>query len=410
MSVNLGVLEGAIPEDGLFRRYIEWAEPVTDAPIEFHVASSLALAGTVAGRKIWLDRGHGRLYPNVWVLILAPSSFYRKSTAISQAEHLLWDYRDGVYLLPNEASPEKFLDNLKSQPTGLFRHKEFAALLAQFDRSYMMGFKELLTELYDCPRRYTRTLRREEVVVENPCLSILAASTFDWLLEKTKAGDIRGGFFSRFLYFAPRLKSKRLAFPLPGDEGLENRIANEICLLDGMEGEVRLADDARDYYERWIFNHEDELDGHEHAGMLSGFYTRYADYALKFAMLYAATADRSLIVSRERVIQAIELVEFLKATIRRLVTEDFTFSWYDKHRKRVLDQIRRSGGRMEYSPLLKNLHLPANQVGQILGTMCDDGTLVRDGKWVMFAGIAPDSQGRRESETHGSKGFERKTH
>ena len=170
MSVDLGPLEECVPEDGFFRRYIEWAEPVTDAPIDFHVAASLALAGTVVGRKIWLERGHGRLYPNVWALILAPSSFFRKSTCISQAEHLLWDYRDGYYLLPNEATPEKFIDNLVEKPTGLLRHKEFAGFLGQLERSYMLGFKEFLTEVFDCPRRYTRTLRgsADPIVIENP--------------------------------------------------------------------------------------------------------------------------------------------------------------------------------------------------------------------------------------------------
>ena len=77
--MKLGVLQDAVPKKGLFRHYVEWAEPVTDAPIDFHVAASLALAGTIAGRKISLDRGHGRLYPNIWALILAPSSFFRKS-------------------------------------------------------------------------------------------------------------------------------------------------------------------------------------------------------------------------------------------------------------------------------------------------------------------------------------------
>ena len=69
----------------------------------------------------------------------------------------------------------------------------------------MLGFKELLTETYDSPRRYTRTLKSaaDPVVIEDPCLSILAASTLDWFLEKTKARDIRSGFFSRFIYFAP---------------------------------------------------------------------------------------------------------------------------------------------------------------------------------------------------------------
>ena len=242
MSTSLGPLEGTIPEEGILQSYFQWAEPTTDAPLQFHIAGGLVLAGTVAGRSIWLDRGHGRLYPNIWALILAPSSFFRKSTAVSQTERILRKYRDGMYLLPNEMTPEKFIDTLANNPQALLRWKEFAGALGQFERNYMFGFKELLTELFDCPPTYERALKSQEepIVIEKPHLNIFAASTIDWLLSKIKEGDIRGGFFSRFIYFAPTAKGKRLAFPPKADQVAENKALTDLALLQEIEGEMSL--------------------------------------------------------------------------------------------------------------------------------------------------------------------------
>ena len=406
MSTDLGPLRGTIPEEGILRSYLEWAEPTTDAPLQFHIAGGLVLASTVAGRSIWLDRGHGRLYPNIWALILAPSSFFRKSTAVSQTERILRRYRKSMYLLPNEMTPEKFIDTLANSPQGLLRWKEFAGALGQFERNYMFGFKELLTELFDCPTRYERALKgqAEPTIIENPHLNIFAASTIDWLLSKIKEGDIRGGFFSRFIYFAPTTKGKRLAFPPKADQVAESKVLNDLALLQEVSGEMTLARDARDYYKHWIYSHEDELVGHEQGSILSSFYTRLADYALKFAMLYSASADESLEISKKRMVQAIELVEFLKTNVRRLVTEELVFTRYEAQRKKVMDLLRKMGGDTDYSALLKRSHMKADELKPILRTLMEDGTLRwQDGR-VWFAEFAADSQPECESKTRVSKG------
>ena len=137
---------------------------------------------------------------------------------------------------------------------------------------------------------------------------------------------------------------------------------------------------------------------------MSSFYTRLADYALKFSMLYSASADESLEISKKRVVQAIELVEFLKTNVRRLVTEELVFTRYEAQRKKVMDLLRKIGGDTDYSNLLKRSHMKADDLKSILRTLMEDGTLHwKDGR-VWFAEFAADSQPECESKAPVSKG------
>ena len=263
----------------------------------------------------------------------------------------------------------------------------------------MHGFKEFLTEAFDCPAVYVRQTRGGgEVTVEEPCISIFSASTLDWLIQQLSAPDVRGGFLSRFVYLAPVSKHKRLPFPEKAGDKAAGKVLRELELLEGFAGEMSLNKYAREHYKAWSLSLEEELDGAEHGELLSSFYTRLADYVLKFAMLYAATADRSHRITKKRLTQAINAAEYFKSTVHRLVTQEFTFSRFELRRKQVVRILERNNGTCPYSMVLKNSHLLAHELRLILKTMEADGTIQWDGgKCVSFAKNRTDSQDDGES-------------
>lgn len=63
--------------------------PTSDAPREYHVAAGLAVIAATVENRVYLPFGGDRIYPNVWALLLGPSSFFRKSTCVGKARKTL---------------------------------------------------------------------------------------------------------------------------------------------------------------------------------------------------------------------------------------------------------------------------------------------------------------------------------
>jgi len=191
--------DAALPAKGLLREYVDFATPLTDAPGGYHLAVGLAVLGALLGSRVSIPFGARPLFPNLYVTLLGRSTFSRKTTSIAIGQKILGHF-EAVSNLPSEFSPEAFLDRLQRSPAGLLVYPELARALTTFRRDYMSGMVERLTELYDCPPVYSREPRGRTFSIEQPVVSILAASTVEWLAKTMGEDDVRGGFFPRFVF------------------------------------------------------------------------------------------------------------------------------------------------------------------------------------------------------------------
>jgi hypothetical protein len=159
------------PPKGLLDDYERlWIE-TSDAPRVYHVAAGLTVIAAAVENRIYLPFGGERNYPNIWALILGPSSFFRKSTCIAKARKTLAKANPDA-LLPDEFSREALLKRLSVRAQGLMTYSEFSGALATFGKDYMSGTKELLTDLYDCPATYSRVVGQTELKATGVCLSL----------------------------------------------------------------------------------------------------------------------------------------------------------------------------------------------------------------------------------------------
>src|SRR5207244_3269760 len=88
--------------------YVAYAARRTDAPATFHEALALVGLSAVVGRRACLRMTVGNVYPILWVLILASSSIYRKSTSMDLLRDLLGEV-DPDLLTPNDFTPQRFI-------------------------------------------------------------------------------------------------------------------------------------------------------------------------------------------------------------------------------------------------------------------------------------------------------------
>ena len=170
--------------------YLAYAADVSErTPRLFHEAIGLWTGSLAIARRLRLRLRHGDVYPNLYVLGVAPTTLYAKSTALEIASRLIHESFPHL-LFANDFTPEAMLADLAGrEPANLNsadlterdrdlwlqgRHfaaqrgliaEEASALLAGLRRDYMTGMAELLLRLYDCPDLYRRNTRGAGFIV-----------------------------------------------------------------------------------------------------------------------------------------------------------------------------------------------------------------------------------------------------
>lgn len=348
-------------------QYTDYAKILTDAPKEFHYFVALGILSAVVGSKVFLPFGAQNIYPNLWIVLLAPSSYYRKSTCLALGSRIIRGLNEEL-ILPDEFSRERLVENLSLNPQGLFVWSEFASVMSNVKRDYMSGTIEMLTNLYDCPPVYKKVLKNEVHEINQPCLAIMAGSTIEWFVSCFKEGEIRGGFLPRFLYVAPSNKNGFMPIPPSYDVSREHFLRGILEEIVSIKGMAKIGKEAQTKYTDWIRKHEAEITMTEDENLLSGFWTRLETYVLKMAILYSLSANRSLEIDIKSLEKAIKTVEAAKGWITKLIREDFSFNQETANRKKVLSIIKREPG-IRYAKLLQKSHLGAKQVKAILETL-----------------------------------------
>ena len=362
-------LPGATYPAGCFIQFaIDYGTPLTEADPSYHLGSALVTLSTVIGKKVYIQWGDRRLYPNIYLCLIGKSSLSRKTTSASIQKRILGEY-DKNLVLPDQYTGEKLITYLQDHPTAVFYISEFGGFLrACTEKSYMAGVIELLTELFDCPTHFKRHLQSREYEVENPCLSILATSTVEWIVKNIKEHDIRGGFIPRILFFIADQIGNPIPIPPPPDWELRSMMLEELQKLGEIEGQASLSPQAKARYEAWYIQNFHALQQED--SLLTGAYTRLSDYCVKVAMLYELSASCSLVVSEDAMKRAIKLIEYLKCSLKRLVQEEMTFSVEMARQKKVSDIIRMNPG-ISKSDLLKKSRLSSKELGHTLETLIE---------------------------------------
>lgn len=198
------------------------------APDIFHEAMALWLLATISTRRMMFSIGGEDIYPNLYVLIVAKTSLYRKSTAMKEAKKVLRRANMEPLLLPVDATPEALFDELAGvKPANFdslpdddkrawrlgrsvaaqraFFKDECSSIFANLKKEYMGGLAELLLQGYDGDAgRITKLLKsRGQVSVKDMCLSFLGATTPVMYHKHIGTEETENGFIARFAVITP---------------------------------------------------------------------------------------------------------------------------------------------------------------------------------------------------------------
>jgi hypothetical protein len=205
--------------------FMDWATQRASmtSPIFLQSGGLWALGLTIA-RRISLRLDFADIYPNLYVLWVAPTTYFKKSTGLRAVEQLARTVAPHL-LLAAQVTPEMILsqmsgrmvsnyDDLSPYQKGIEeRGMQFAAqrgivvdeastLFSQKD--YMKGFAEVVMNFYDNPEMYERAVMgMGKLVVQQAYLSILGATTPARLARLIDGSEWEDGLFARFALCTP---------------------------------------------------------------------------------------------------------------------------------------------------------------------------------------------------------------
>ncbi len=195
------VTQGASPTAWI-DAYVTWASkrsPLT--PPHFHAGIAYSLAACAIAGRVCAQTPQGRIYPNLYTLLLGKTSVYAKSVAMDLSDEVARLAMIDNRIINSVFTPESIVGELAGdKPSNLasltaeaqdrwkqshswgaqrmFRLDEAGIFFNGLKRDYNAGFADLWMQFYDCPSTVERTTYKHGLhVIPRPVLSCLFATT-----------------------------------------------------------------------------------------------------------------------------------------------------------------------------------------------------------------------------------------
>jgi hypothetical protein len=306
--------------------YVQYAG-FSEAPRRMHYWCGVSAIAGALRRRVWVDMGYFRWFPNFYIILVAPPGVVSKSTTASIAMNLLRKVA-GVNFGPEtvtwqalvasfEAVTETYQvgDDHYTQSAITIESSELGNLVDPQNREQI----DMLVNLWDCKVGTFKKVTKGSGVnsVENPFINIVACTTPAWIAGNFPEYVIGGGFTSRCLFVYADEKEKYVAYParhMPKEMyEVQTALVQDLEQISSqLLGPYILTEDAIKWGEEWYLSHwknkPDELDDDR----FSGYLARKQTAVHKTAMCIAASARNEMVISLEDLQDAVKAVSGLE--------------------------------------------------------------------------------------------------
>jgi hypothetical protein len=380
-----------LPSDNFVSRMMGYGIAISDAYAVYWFMAAMYALAVAADKKIFFSLSMDKIYTNLYIYILGDSTLARKTTAVKK----LWELLVAVFgerienaRVPNEFSPEAFVEHMDEFNHAPWIRDEAAGVLSMMKKEYMRTFKDTLMQLYDCTKitRMLRTSQRKadktRFNVSDPYLNAFFASTGAALGANTDIIDTMSGFMARFNFAYPQ-GEKETYMPLRKGTAVHSEL-EEICIkqlkgiaaqMDKVVGceDMSMCPEGADYFERWCETREKEMAALKD-GYSSQIMGRLLPTALKYAMLFELGQpgfDPKRPIRAEFVYEACRLMDsyFLQTTrtVYDIVGTNADKAVID----RVVEFLKLHDGRATKNQIMKTLKIKSKELNEYISTMLE---------------------------------------
>jgi uncharacterized protein DUF3987 len=347
-----------------------------ESPEVFHFWTAMTIMAGAIRRNVYLDRGFYKLFPNLYVIFVAESGKLRKSTAQEFGVDQILRKVPGVKLFTERMTMEGILqqmDSVQALP-GLVMQKdgcvfifapELVMLLPGDEISRkVMGF---MTSVYMGKDKYgVLTKGGGDVQLENVLINFLGATAPDWL-ESLSEDVAKGGFLARIVFVTADKRKRNIAWPEPTKKGITlDDLVHDLAHISVLRGEMQKTTALKEAFEEW---YNEEKPSHDDP-RVQGFREREHDLALRIAMLLSIANSDSLIIDKPHLIIAKNILKDVESFVPRALTHIAT-SPHSRDAERILNQIKRRGGKMTYTEILQanSWKMSATEVQEVIKSL-----------------------------------------
>jgi len=304
--------------------YLEYTEGMEAAKSFQRWVGMSVIAGALR-KKVHLSLGRIRVYPNLYVVLVAEPGIARKSQAINTGQELLLATPD-IAVSADAITKEALLESMaESMQKEIYENgeelnhcslsiisREFETFLGQKKENTKMLV--LLTDLFDgqeLPWTY-KTKNSGNAIIMSPYLNLLAATTPESLASCLPSSAIGGGLTSRIIFVWAGRRHRKVAIPVLSDRVVElnDLLKKDLYFISRIAGIYEFSPEARANWIDW-YNAYEELDVDRICTdpSFNGWYSRKPTYILKIAIIIAAAESDKLTMEWRHVDKAIKLIE-----------------------------------------------------------------------------------------------------
>lgn len=307
-------------------KYGEYTQD-TEPPVHYHVWTGIYVISSALQRKVWLQFGRRRLFPNLYIILVSPPGRCRKGASISLGVDLLKKV-PGVTVTSDSTTREQLIRAMANARNDLSYEDDEGGLQMEQHCSVSVVSKELgsflgvknshlitfLTDIYDCDEEWEYSTKHHGTdKIQGACLNFIGAITPDWLARNLPMDAIGGGYSSRVLFVVGRAKSKRVTIPpdSPELQRMARLLTEDLEKVSTLTGPFSWEPSAYSFYDRWYQGIDDDAPSLEDPRFM-GYLERKPAMVLKAAMSISVSKRNSLVIEEDDVAQSLALIEQLE--------------------------------------------------------------------------------------------------
>ena len=301
--------------------YLEYTSNTESATI-FHKWTALSIIAAALRKKVYFNLGRIRVYPNLYVVLVAEPGAVRKTQAITYGRRIMSKV-DSIITSADAVTMQALIQDIESaaqtehMPDGsIMTHNSLTVISREFEsflgqKKENTGMLVLLTDLFDCeelPWKY-RTKNSGSNSLSAVFLNLLAATTPGSLASSLPVSAIGGGLTTRIVFVFSSTKHKKVPFPESPSEVLELALIQDLEIISRISGTYEFSPSARANWEQWYMNY-DELNPSRicQDRLFDGWYARKPMIMIKLAQILSASVSNSMSVEWPRFEEAESLL------------------------------------------------------------------------------------------------------
>lgn len=279
----------------------------TEPPRLFKLWTAVGVVAGCLQRKCKLEWGLEVLYPNMYIVLVAPSGRARKGTALGVGYNLL--RKAGVKMAAEAITREALIRELAAANDmdidPVTKKMTFHCSLTIFspELTVFLGYSNLqllsdLTDWFDCRDRWTyRTKNVGTDEINGVWVNLIGATTPELIQTSLPQTAIGGGLTSRIIFVYEENKGKLVPLPFlePGALELGESLLHDLQNILGMRGDFRIPKTVARRYAEWYV--EQERNPPFENPYFQGYVSRRPTHLRKLMMIMSAARGTDLLIT-----------------------------------------------------------------------------------------------------------------